>query len=189
MRDLWQDIYGHEPEAEILPRRMAGRKVCLSQRNGGAVMSMPIFTKVHCTGYLRKAHDGICMVAYNKHGLPVRDLNDAKKILAVKMNLDDSGYNNQEILADLSECVGDSVHKVYRERVAEEYDGFLVGYTRINCEGEIGTDMDYSLTDTDGNVEEYYHFFKRVTYKPKVGVVYYRNNSKRYVLAEDIFYE
>lgn len=136
---------------------------------------MKLFERVHCKAYMAKHSDGIHMEVYNEDGTPcMRGLDYTKKVYA--RNMDD-----EDIIADLSEFCGQTVHKVYRKRKEEEFDGFLVGVTQIKCEGEIGTDMDYGW---DGR--GFYHFIKTTTYNPKVGVVYFKNNCKRYVLLEDM---
>lgn len=100
-------------------------------------------------------------------------------VLAIRGNFP----NIEEI--DLSAFEGETVDKTYRERVEENFSGFLVGITYITTAGKIGTDTSLIPIDTNGNLAEIYHLTKE-THKKKVGVVYFKNNAKRYVLLEDM---
>ena len=61
----------------------------------------------------------------------------------------------------------------------------MVGFTRITTTGKIGTDMTMFPYNMNGDLEEVYHLTKE-TKQERVGVVYFKNNSKRYVLEDDI---
>jgi hypothetical protein len=145
-------------------------------------MSEPkLFTMVKCKAYLKKAHDGVFIEFEDKYGIPIMnktvDSPDAKAF-AWKLNPDTLLH---EVIKDLGDWCGDSVEKTYRERIEEEFTGCVVGYTRINVKGRIGTDW-----ECDSYCGEYGHCFKEITEYPKVAVVYFKNNVKRYVLPEDM---
>jgi hypothetical protein len=146
---------------------------------------MKLFKKVHCKAYLKKTSDGVYIRFFNPDGSFYTDkyVYDTNiKAIAYKTKLNEYGLNCDEKLADLSEFDGESVEKVYRTRIEQEFDGFVVGYTRINTKGKIGTYWE------DGNdyVREYGYCFKEITESPKVAVVYFMNNCKRYVLLDDL---
>lgn len=138
---------------------------------------MKLFQKVHCKAYMKRIHDGTYIQMYNKDGTVCENkyVTDYEaKAYAYKMG-------SEEPIADLSEFCGDSVPKVYRERTECEFDGVFVGYTRIKVSGRIGTDWETPIYG-----QEYGHCFKSIDGYPKVGVVYFQNNCKRYVLPEDM---
>jgi hypothetical protein len=145
-------------------------------------MSEPkLFTMVKCKAYLKKAHDGVYIGFEDEFGNPIMnktvDSADAKAV-AWKLNPDTL---RQEKIKDLGDWCGDCVEKTYRERIEEEFTGCVVGYTKIKVKGRIGTDWEY-----DPYYGEYGHCFKEITECPKVAVVYFKNNAKRYVLPEDM---
>lgn len=133
---------------------------------------MKLFTKVHCKAYMKKISDGVYIALTDENGKSVSSPQEAKIAIACK--------SNGEIIKDLSDFDGDCVEKTYRQRTKKSFNGFLVGYTYIDVKGLIGTDYH----------EDCYHSYKflskDVTDKPKVAVVYFRNNCKRYVLLDDI---
>ena len=91
----------------------------------------------------------------------------------------------EEELADLSEFDGSYVNKTYRERIECDFDGFVVGFTKVDTKGIIGTDWesgDYEYIKSHG------YYFKTIKERPKVAVVYFKNNVKRYVLLDDLTY-
>ena len=151
---------------------------------------MKIFHKVHCKAYLKKQSDGVALVCQK----PVGDFGympaegnawyDPIKVTATKLEYKNGRWETKEI-ADLSNFEGESVNKCYRTRVEEEFDGFLVGITYIVTTGSIGTDMTMHPYNMSGDLEEVYHLTKN-TNKEKVGVVYFKNNAKRYVLLDDM---
>lgn len=159
---------------------------------------MKIFQRVHCKAYLKKHHDGIRLDCWDGKRFDSWDGNDdfmmpsngsswdhpIKKVVAMQAWYKDGKWGESEI-ADLSGFEGESVEKQYRIRVEEEFDGFLVGITYITTTGRIGTDMTMWPCDMDGNLKEVFHLFK-ATDKEKVGVVYFKNNAKRYVLLDDM---
>lgn len=146
---------------------------------------MQLFKKVHCKAYLKKISDGVYIQLFNQDGSYYTDKcvfkYDTVKAIAYKTKLDENMMNCDEELADLSSFDGGYVEKVYRERVECEFDGFVVGYTKINTKGIIGTDW-----DSDNYVREYGYCWKQITERPKVAVVYFKNNIKRYVLLDDM---
>lgn len=140
-----------------------------------------IFQKVHCKAYMKRIYDGVRIQFFNEDGTYCYDkcvTDYKKKAIAYRPKKD-----FDEEIADLSEFDGSSVLKTYRERTECEFDGFLVGFTRIIATARIGTDWCNPLYG-----EEYGYCFKNVEDFPKVGVVYFKNNAKRYVLEEDIVY-
>lgn len=149
---------------------------------------MKLFERVHCKGYLKKVNDGVYIQMFNPDGTfcdsKTVDSADAKAI-AYKSTITSNGLNKDIEIADLSEWSGESVEKIYRVRVATEFDGFLVGCTRVKMTGRIGTDWE-CVNYGFGDIREYGHCFKTIDEYPKVGVVYFKNNCKRYVLMEDM---
>lgn len=133
---------------------------------------MKLFSKVHCKAYLKKVKDGVYIGMYDEFGSLTSSAANAKTAIAYKID---------EKLADLSEFDGGAVEKTYRERVKAEFDGVVVGFTQINIKGLIGTDCDF-----DHLGREIFYCFKEITEREKVGVVYFKNNCKRYVLLEDM---
>ena len=145
---------------------------------------MQLFKKVHCKAYLKKIKDGVYIQFFNPDGTYYNDrfVYDYNiKAIAYKTKLDENMMNCDEELADLSEFDGSYVEKVYRERVECEFDGFVVGYTKINTKGKIGTDW-----DSGEYVREHGYCWREITERPKVAVVYFKNNIKRYVLLDDM---
>lgn len=143
-------------------------------------MDVKLFTKVHCKAYLANANDTVHITFYEGNGYPIFDKSvksTSVKAYAVKLN-EDTGED--VVIKDLSEFDGDGVEKIYRKRVECEFDGFLVGYRRLNVKGIIGTDW------YEEDYGSYGYCFKRITDRPKVGVVYFKNNCKRFVLPEDM---
>lgn len=144
---------------------------------------MKIFQKVHCKAYMKRIYDGVHIQFFNPDGTFCYDkyVTDYK-CRAVAYRPSETSSQEEEI-ADLSEFDGSSVLKTYRERTECEFDGFLVGFTRIMATARIGTDWCDPFYG-----EEYGYCFKNVEDFPNVGVVYFKNNAKRYVLEEDIVY-
>ena len=146
-----------------------------------------IFYKVKCHAYLKEVNDGVHIEVFKSDGSFYRD-NEVKPTrftsneILMAYGIDPDTKMSRE-LKDLSSCEGDSVKKVYRRRTKAEFKGVLVGYTPLSCEAEIGTDTGY-LSDGSG----YGYCFKLITSSPTVGVVYFKNNAKRYVLPEDMEY-
>lgn len=141
-----------------------------------------LFAKVHCKAYMAKIRDTVHIQLYDSSGREVRNadtVNDYNsKAIAYRYDED----RNEEVqIADLSEFDGESVEKTYRKRTECEFDGFVVGYTRLDVKGRIGTDW-----NDPGYGSEYGFCFKMITERPKVAVVYFKNNMKRYVLPEDM---
>ena len=132
---------------------------------------------------MQKTHDGIFIGFEDAFGNAVmtKTVKDADiKAFAWKFNPE---KNRHEKIKEFDEWCGDSIEKTYRERIEEEFTGFVVGYTRIKVKGRIGTDW-----NGDPYYGEYGHCFHTVEEYPKVAVVYFKNNCKRYVLPEDMEY-
>lgn len=144
---------------------------------------MELFHQVICKAYLKKAHDGIFIGFEDAVGNPVmtKTVENADiKAFAWQFNPE---TNKNEKIKEFEEWCGDSIEKTYRERIEEEFTGFVVGFTRIKIKGRIGTDWEYHPY-----YGEYGHCFKTIDEYPKVAVVYFKNNCKRYVLLEDMEY-
>lgn len=154
---------------------------------------MKIFIPVHCKAYLQKFYDGVHLDTWKKTALgdfgyieePAKGSSWSEPITvkAMKSEYINGEWKTNEI-ADLSDFEGNSVPKQYRQRVEEEFDGFLVGFTQIVVSGEIGTDTSSFVCNMDGDLEDVFHLTKR-TKKEKVAVVYFKNNAKRYVPIGD----
>lgn len=140
-----------------------------------------LFSKVHCKAYMKKISDNVHIQFYNADGTFCHD----KTVTDYKAKAIAYGFDEEKLgqieLADLSEFDGESVEKTYRKRTECEFDGVVVGYTTISVKGRIGTDWNDS-----GYGQEYGFCFKMITDRPKVAVVYFKNNCKRYVLLEDM---
>lgn len=140
-----------------------------------------LFVKVRCRAYMKKIKDGVFIVMYNPDGTVCQDkFMKSYNGKAVAYKTDYKKMEDGEI-ADLSEFCGESVEKVYRERTEETFTGVVVGYTTLKCKGLIGTDWNDSPYGGD-----FGYCFKNTTWAPKVAVVYFKNNCKRYVLPEDM---
>ena len=154
--------------------------------HGVGGVRMKIFQRVNCKGYLKKARDGIFLNCEEVNGdvaVPAKGnmWGTAQNIKVTAMqNIYENGKWAAKVLKDLSGFDGDSVLKTYHERVEEPFSGFLVGFTNIIISADIGTDWfsDYSS-------REWFRLTKHPHYT-KVGVVFFKNNAKRYVLPEDI---
>ena len=150
-------------------------------------MREPIFKRVKCRAYLKKAVDDLYIRMYQSDGeflmggMKYVTSADAKAI--AYRNIYKNGRYEEVEVADLSDWCGESVPKKYRERIEEDFTGFLVGYTRIKVEGRIGTDW-----ESDPYQGEFGHCFSAVDEYPRVGVVFFKNNAKRYVYPEDMEY-
>ena len=142
---------------------------------------MKLFTKVKCKAYLKKISDGIFIQYFNEDGTINSDkyVKDYYTKAIARKLLDDGSCKN---IADLSEFCGECVEKTYRERIETEFVGFVVGFTKIKTKGQIGTDW---YSDIYGS-SDYGYCWKTTTEYAKVGVVYFKNNVKRYVLLEDM---
>lgn len=139
---------------------------------------MKIFRKVHCKAYLEKYSDGVRLFC-EQNNIQTHENRWNEQIIVKAMKFDPEKRETEEI-ADLSEFCGETVSKQYRRRIEAEFDGFLVGITHIVTSGKIGTDY-----NDDPYCGDYYHLTKK-TKSEKVGVVYFKNNAKRYVLLSDI---
>ena len=143
---------------------------------------MKLFQKVKCRAYLKKETDGVHIVISYLNGQPYGHNSvahfDVEKVKAEACRFTED--LETEVIADLSNFEGETVEKIYRKRVEENFAGFIVGFTRVNVKGVIGTDW-----HEDGYYDHGY-CFKNITEKPKVAVVYFKNNCKRYVLLDDI---
>lgn len=106
------------------------------------------------------------------------------EIKSIKNEYTSNGWVTKEI-ADLSDYEGNTVPKQYRKRVEDEFDGVFVGFTRIIVSGRIGTDTKTLPYNMNGDLKEVYHLIKE-TDKQKVGVVYFKNNARRYVPLDDM---
>ena len=145
-------------------------------------MKPKLFTKVRCKAYLKKAHDGTFIGFEDSLGIPV----DTQTVDSADIRAFVWRYNPEKFIHEKAEELGwegSSVEKTYRERIEEEFSGFVVGYTRVKVKGRIGTDW-----ECDYYHREYGHCFKTADDYPKVAVVYFKNNCKRYVLLEDMEY-
>lgn len=150
---------------------------------------MRIFKKVHCKGYLKKIDDGISLscevpTAFGYAPAQGHAWDHPIKVTAQKGYVRE-GFWKTECIKDLSDFEDGYVEKTYRERVSEDFFGFLVGITHITTTGKIGTSYSEVPYDMDGRTREVYHLTKE-THQEKVGVVYFRNNAKRYVLLDDM---
>lgn len=155
---------------------------------------MKIFIPVHCKAFLQKYHDGVRLEIWERKQYADFGYADERAkgnawsnpviVKAIKSEYTKDGWKEHEI-ADLSDFEGNSVPKQYRQRVEDEFDGFLVGFTRIVVSGEIGTDTSSVVYNMNGDLEEVFHLTKR-TNKEKVAVVYFKNNAKRYVPIDDM---
>ena len=148
---------------------------------------MKIFKKVHCKAYLKKQNDGISLICFGDNGEPISSQNrwtHPIKVIAHQCYYKNGKWIDRDI-ADLSSFEGETVDKQYRIRVKEEFDGFLVGITSIVTSGKIGTDTSNYIINMNGDMDEIHHLVKYAN-KEKVGVVYFKNNARRYVYLDDM---
>lgn len=131
-----------------------------------------LFRKVKCHGYLVKVRDGVKIELYDANGEPSTEKH-AEKAIATRF---DSDTKEREKISDLSDFCGNSVEKVYYKKVDGEFSGFIVGFRTLTITGVLGTD-----TGDEGR-----YCFRKPGERMKVGIVYVRNNAKRYVPAEDL---
>lgn len=158
-----------------------------------------IFCKVKCNAYLKKESDGIHLECVKrtpyefagKSGYleePAQgnawNMDEDIRVEAVQ-DIYTNGKYETVPLKDLSDFEGSSVLKTYYHRKEEPFTGWLVGYTNIITSANIGTSS--SEYYADAYAREWKHLTKDPHYT-KVGVVYFKNNSRRYVLPEDIEY-
>ena len=139
-------------------------------------MGNKLFVKVRCKAYLKKVSDGVRIELFNADGSTCFD-KVVKEYACKAIAYDGSGKE----IADLSDFFGESVRKVYRKRIECDFVGVVVGYTKVDVSGVIGTDW-----EDNPFTGEYGHCFKEITDRQKVAVVYFKNNCKRYVLLDDI---
>ena len=161
-----------------------------------------LFRKVHCKAYMQKFSDGVRLecwkpendllsfdgqVTHEYEKRSVWDVDDDVRVVAVQDIYEDGEWRTEE-LKDLSDFEGSGVEKRYRHRVEEEFDGFLVGITRVVTTGLIGTDYSEQHVHAGefGTYDRYYHHLFKNPSAEKVGVVYFKNNCKRYVLLDDM---
>lgn len=147
-------------------------------------MKQKIFCKVKCKAYLKKSEDNTCIVMYDRHGMPIEGKttrDPESKAFATWHIYKDGKWKTKE--SDDLGFEGNTVPKRYRDRVEEDFTGFLVGFTHIRTEGRIGTDW-----ECDPYSGEFGHCIQCDVKYPRVAVVYFKNNAKRYVLPEDMEY-
>lgn len=146
---------------------------------------MKLFKKVHCKAYLKTIKDGVYIQFYNPDGsfCDKKYIDDTDNIKAIAYKKSDNPNLCEEELADLSEFDGSYVNKTYRERIECDFDGFVVGFTKVDTKGIIGTDW-----ESDEYTKSHGYCFKIIKEHPKVAVVYFKNNVKRYVLLDDLTY-
>lgn len=144
-------------------------------------MKPKLFAKVRCAAYLKKIKDGVHIILFNPDGTICENKHaHSPDCKAIAYAYD---YKKGEFveIADLSSFECECVEKVFRERIEEEFTGVVVGYTTVKVTGLLGT-----VWEENYNGDEFGHCFKEVKYAPKVAVVYFKNNCKRYVLLEDL---
>ena len=134
-----------------------------------------LFSMVKCKAYLKKESDGVYIELMNPDGsLRYEKTVDSLDCTAIAKKED-------VVIKDLSDFDGSCVKKVYRERVEAEFTGVVVGYTRVKVSGLIGT-----IWEEPEYFQSYGCCFKQAVDVPKVAVVYFKNNCKRYVLLDDL---
>ena len=164
-----------------------------------------IFCKVKCNAYLKKESDGIHLVCMKHNwgelgGEPYDfkeyvsenswNINEDISVKAVQAVYGDNGKYESVLLKDLSDFEGSSVLKTYYQRKEEPFTGWLVGYTNIITSSNIGTSYSeqHFYDEMYGSADREWKHLTKDSHYTKVGVVYFKNNSKRYVLPEDIEY-
>lgn len=129
-----------------------------------------LFSRVRCHGYLAKESDGRYIIMFKPNG------EHESRRITTDYHTKAIAYENDKEIADLSEFSGQSIEKTYRKMVEQEFEGVLVGYTKVKVKGRIGTDW-----EAPPYGPEYGFCFKSDLVFEKVGVVYFKNNCKRYV--------
>lgn len=171
----------------------------------GKGKTMPkIFCKVKCNAYLKKESDGIRLECVKRIPYEFAGKSDyleepaqgnawgmdedisVKAVQAIYTN----GEYESVLLKDLSDFEGSSVLKTYYQRREEPFTGWLVGYTNIITSANIGTSSSEAHFSDEmyGSADREWKHLTKDPHYTKVGVVYFKNNSKRYVLPEDIEY-
>lgn len=138
---------------------------------------MNLFSKVHCYAYLKEVQDGAYIEVKSADGKQLNGNAFPADATATGHYYDSDG---NEYTKDLSSFDGDSIEKVYRVRTELEFSGVIVGFINLIVKASIGTDWDDNPYNPHG------YCYKEPTEKPRVALVYFRNNSKRYVLLEDM---
>ena len=136
---------------------------------------MKFMTKVRCHSYIKKVSDGVHIEIFRGDGIPIK-IEDVGTADATAI-----AYKDGKRLRELDDFCGDSVEKVYREKVPCEFEGYVVGATTLKTKGFIGTDYATPLYGHD-----HAFCFKKTTETVKCAVVYHRSNCKRYVPIDDI---
>jgi len=140
-----------------------------------------LFSYVKCVAYLKKIRDGVHIILSNPDGSSCEsNYACSPNCKAIAIRYDSEKGENVEI-KDLSDFDGSCVKKVYRKRIETEFKGVVVGYTTVKMSGIIGTDWKESHYG-----EDYGYCYKQAVDVPKVAVVYFKNNCKRYVLLDDL---
>jgi len=119
-----------------------------------------LFSKVHCTSYLKKIYDG------NFIEVVEGDVREA-----VYKNSNDNNFEK------VSECCGDlDFLKTYYQINTKPFNGFLVGFKSIVATGYLVADTDYDFRDCD---------VLTIRKEPKeiyeCAIVYFADNRKRLV--------
>ena len=122
--------------------------------------------KVSCSAYYKKIHDGVHIRCYDKDGRFCNEVDKAEKACA---------YNSKGEEKELS-FEGDGVNKVLYELANKEFNGVIVGETRLLVVEYLYTDIGYHY-----NGEEFRYISKQMQESCECYVVYYANNRKRYV--------
>ncbi len=124
-----------------------------------------IFDKVSCRGFYTKAYDGN-YIALDRTAL---------KADAYNSNSD------QPIEEDI-----DMMEKTYFRHVKHNFRGVVVGKKDIVISGYLDVCYDDAVDVGVGVIPERFYISKRAKETKSVYIVYYANNRKHYVSAEDI---
>jgi hypothetical protein len=124
-----------------------------------------LFSKVHCTGYLKKVYDG-------------------KFIEVIEGDVKEAVYrnSNDDDFEEVSECCGDlDFLKTYYEIKEKHFNGFLVGFKEIVATGYLVADTGYDFRSC-----EHLTIHKEPKDIYECAIVYFADNRKRLVPLEKI---
>lgn len=129
---------------------------------------MELFDKVRCTGYYKKAHDGVWVHL------------DKDNFTAYAMN----SHNDEATEADV-----DCVEKSYYEHIKSNFRGVIVGFKDLIVKGYLDVNYQDAVDIGIGSIPEKFYVEKRAKEVVRCAVVYYANNRKHFVPLYDIMEE
>ena len=127
---------------------------------------MKLFDKCKCTGFYKKAHDGVYIAL------------DTQNFTADLMN-----SNNRD---ELVEKDIDRAEKKYYEYKKANFSGVIVGFVDLVVTGYLDVIYDCGVDVGFGTTPDKYYISKIPKEIVKCAIVYYANNKKHFVPVEDL---